>query len=54
MAYIYKNGKATTMQTSDVKIPKRIVAKVDFNKDSKEIINMAIKSVKKAKVKYAF
>ncbi|MDY0196153.1 MAG: hypothetical protein RBR33_08855 [Sulfurovaceae bacterium] len=54
MAYIYKNGKATTVQTSDVKIPKRIVTKVDLNRDSKEIIDMAIKSVKKAKVKYTF
>lgn len=54
MAYIFKDGKATTISNSDVKIPQRIVAKVDSNKDSKHIIDLAIKSVKKANVKYAF
>ena len=54
MAYIYKDGKAVLYSTNDVKIPKRIVAKVDSNKDVKQIIETAIKSVKKANVKYAF
>ena len=54
MAYIYKDGKAVLYSTNDVKIPKRIIAKVDTNKDVKQIIETAIKSVKKANVKYAF
>ncbi|WP_200415633.1 hypothetical protein [Arcobacter sp. FWKO B] len=54
MAYIFKDGKITTISTSDVKIPQRIVAKVDSNKESKHIIDLAIKSVKKANVRYAF
>ncbi|CAM4018003.1 hypothetical protein [Arcobacter cloacae] len=54
MAYIYKDGKAVLYSNSNVKIPKRIVAKVDSNKDVKQIIETAIKSVKKANVKYAF
>lgn len=54
MAYVFKDGKITTISTSDVKIPQRIVAKVDSNKESKHIIDLAIKSVKKANVRYAF
>ena len=54
VAYIYKDGKAVLYSNSNVKIPKRIVAKVDSNKDVKQIIETAIKSVKKANVKYAF
>ena len=54
VAYIYKDGKAVLYSTNDVKIPKRIIAKVDSNKDVKQIIETAIKSVKKANVKYAF
>lgn len=54
MAYIYKDGKAVLYSASDVKLPKRIVSKVDSNKDAKQIIETAIKSVKKANVKYAF
>jgi predicted thioredoxin/glutaredoxin len=54
VAYIYKDGKAVLYSTNDVKIPKRIVAKVDSNKDVKQIIEAAIKSVKKANVKYDF
>lgn len=54
MAYIFKNGKVITISNNDVKIPQRIIAKVDSNKDSKHIIDLAIKSVKKANVRYAF
>jgi hypothetical protein len=54
MAYIFRDGKVTTISTSQVKIPQRIVAKVDSSKDSKHIIDLAIKSVKKANVRYAF
>lgn len=54
MAYIYKDGKAVLYSTNDIKIPKRIVAKVDSNKEVEKIIQTAIKNVKKANVKYAF
>jgi hypothetical protein len=54
MAYVFKDGKVTAVSTSDVKIPKSIIAKVDSNKDSKHIIDLAIKSIKKANVRYAF
>ena len=54
MAYIYKDGKAVLYSNSNVKIPKRIVSKVDSNKDVKQINETAIKSVKKTNIKYAF
>ena len=54
MAYIIKDGKAIQVVTNDIKIPKNIIDKVDNNKHSKEIIKKAVKSIKKAKVEYAF
>lgn len=54
MAYIIKDGKAMQVFTNDIKIPKSIIDKVDKNKNSKEVIKKAIKSIKKAKVEYAF
>ena len=54
MAYIIKDGKAIQVITNDIQIPKSIIAKVDNNKHSKEIIKKALKSIKKAKVEYAF
>ena len=53
MAYIIKDGKAIQVVTNDIKIPKNIIDKVD-NNNSKEIIKKAVKSIKKAKVEYAF
>ena len=54
IAYIIKDGKAIQVVTNDIKIPKNIIDKVDNNKHSKEIIKKAVKSIKKAKVEYAF
>jgi hypothetical protein len=54
MAYMYKNGKVVSLSTSDIKLPKSVVLKVDSNKNSKHIVQMAVKSIQKANVKYAF
>lgn len=54
MAYIFKNGKAVLVSIGDVKIPKRVEAKVDSNKESRKIVNKVIKSVRSANVKYEF
>lgn len=54
MAYIYKDGKVSNVSTSNIKLPKSLIKKVDAKVETKEIIKAAIETVKKAKVAYAF
>jgi hypothetical protein len=54
MAYVYKNGKVSNISLSGIKLPKSIIKKVDSSTESKKIIQAALETVKKAKVKYAF
>ncbi len=54
MAYIYKDGKVSNISINNIKLPKSIIKKVDGSSESKKIIQAALETVKKAKVKYAF
>ncbi|MDO8454515.1 MAG: hypothetical protein Q7S59_08100 [Sulfurimonas sp.] len=54
MAYIYKDGKVSNISISEVKLPKLVIKKVDSNVKSKNIMKVAIETVKNAKVTYAF
>ena len=54
MAYIYKDGKVSNISISNIKLPKSIIKRVDSSLESKKIIQVALETVKKAKVKLCF